>query len=501
MRYGACGDVTINGYVDADDGAITHMTWAWDDGVVHDSWFPASHHYAANDSYTVSVTAYEDNGDSLTETVTAEITNAAAAGCEVTLRLHPAVLLLRDGVTTADTWLELRDGDGNLVTTQGLTVTYNSSDPALVQVDAAGQITGAGFGHADVTAQIDGTPRSATASVVLGRFQVEPAIQLLSVIDHPTGALALVAENADDSSLDLAGRTVTWSGGNAVASVDSAGIVTALAPPVGFWDSPYITARIDGQGSNNASFTRVTASSLGVTLNLWQGELTAFWVPDAIGGFPFGQLMTDLQAVQVTDHAYRLQAWLAGATTAGGDIQTLALDPGHDDGTVPCGLSGNPLRLGFNVDTLSNCFGGADWLHWGIFYHEMAHNFLNQRAFQDWVWGLADPGDYTEGLATTLAMAAIDAMIDNPDDYGLDPDTVTNLSYAWIPLTPNNIRTVHFGKLATYEAGSKLRGQLRRRHHGCDHDHAARRIWPHLHLPRAVGVRGDGRVARSGFQQ
>ena len=449
--YGACGDATINGFVDADDGNITDMTWEWGDGIVHDGWFPASHHYTVNDSYTVWVTAHEDTGESLAESVAVDIANAGAAGCDYTLRLHPAVPLLRDGVTTADTWLELRDGRGNLVTTHDLAVTYTSSDPALVQVDADGRITGAGFGHAEVEVQIDGYPRSAAAAVVLGRFRVEPGIQLLSVNDNPTGPLTLYSAKADNSAPDLTGRTITWSGGNTVAGVGTGGLVTALSSPAGFWDSPYITARIDGHEGNNASFTRVTASSLGVALQLWQGEFTAFWVPDEIGIIPVAELMTNLQAVQVTDHAYRLESWLTGTRSAEGDVQYLALDPGPNDGTSPCGLSGNPLRLGFNVDTGDNCFGGADWLHWGIFYHEMAHNFLNQPAFQDWVSGLADPGDYVEGLATTLAMYAIDTMVKSPGDYEFDPATVNNLSRDSIFLTPAFIRTVHFSKLAAYE--------------------------------------------------
>jgi hypothetical protein len=202
-EYGACGDVSINGYVGADDGFITGVTWQWGDGVVYDSWFPAQHHYTANGSHTVQVTAHENTGATLAKTVVVDITNADAAGCEYTLRLHPSVPRLRDGFTTTGTWLELRDGDGNLVTTHGFDVAYSSSDPALLQVDADGQVTGAGFGHADVEAQVAGFPRSATASVVLGRFRVEPAIQLLSVADDPTGDLALYARNADGSARTL----------------------------------------------------------------------------------------------------------------------------------------------------------------------------------------------------------------------------------------------------------------------------------------------------------
>jgi hypothetical protein len=76
-----------------------------------------------------------------------------------------------------------------------------------------------------------------------------------------------------------------------------------------------------------------------------------------------------------------------------------------------CGLAGNPLRLGIGVDNGRSCFGGVDWLQWGIMYHEMGHNFMVQQPFLDWLSGISDPIDYSEGMASMLGIYARDAFL------------------------------------------------------------------------------------------
>ena len=162
--------------------------------------------------------------------------------------------------------------------------------------------------------------------------------------------------------------------------------------------------------------------------------------------------MTTLQAVTVSDHTYRLEQRLSGVTPFGGDTQYFAMDPGYaGDGTVPCGLSGNPVRLGITVDSLNSCLGGTDWLHWGVMYHEMGHNFMIQQPFFNLVWGMPNEGQYNEGMASMLAIYAIDTMLDNPVAYGLSAATIENLSRSSIPLTPAFARTIFFGALTDYE--------------------------------------------------
>jgi PKD repeat protein len=452
-EYGECGDISINGYVGTDSGSITKLTWDWKDGTVVDSWFPASHHYAGNGTYSVQVTAYSSLGDTRTVTTTATITNAEDLGCRYTVRLHPAPVVLREGHITKTLRLEIRGAEGELISPIGRQVLFTSTNPSLVQVDASGVVTSTGFGEAEIEVAVQGIPRQATAQVVAGHWRIEPPILLLSPTDEPTVTLTLDVANADGTAVNLSGHSITFSGGNSVASVSNEGIVTALSPPQQFWDSPYISAQFDGQGANNAAFTRVTTNTLGLMMRRYRGEHTLLQVADQVGSYPYGQLMGELQAVKVSDAAYLLEQWLTGATPNNGDLQFLVMDPGYDlDGTVPCGLAGNPLRLGVGVDNYRSCLGGEDWLQWGVMYHEMGHNFMQQRSFSELIAGLPNSGDYSEGMATMLGEYAIDRLISNPAAYGLTVTTTQNLALDWIPLTPNFARNVFYDKLTTYEA-------------------------------------------------
>jgi PKD repeat protein len=452
-EYAECGDVSINGYVGTSSGVITHLTWDWDDGTVVNSWFPAAHRYLSNGTYSVQVTAYTSTGEAKTGTTMIAINDAEDPNCTYTVRLHPMPVVLRDGRITDTLRLEIRDAAGGLISPLGLQVHFTSANPSLVHVNSSGIVTSTGFGEAEIEAVVQGIPRPATTEVIAGHFRVEPPILLLSPTDEPTGTLTLNVANASGTPVNLAGHSVIFGGGNSVAGVDGDGVVTALSPPQSFWESPYIDAQLDGHPANNAAFVRVTTSTLGLTMRSYSGEYTAFQAADRVGPHPYAQLLGNLQAVSVTDAAYRLEQWLTGVTPSNGDVQFLIMDPGYDnDGTVPCGLSGNPVRLGVGVDDYRSCFGGDDSLQWGVMYHEVGHNFMVQRSFWDLVSGLPNSVDYSEGMATMLGVYAIDTMVRNPDQYGLSVTTTENLSRQWIPGTANFARNVYYAKLTAYEA-------------------------------------------------
>jgi len=54
---------TISGTVSSSCSTITRLNWQWGDGVSGDQWFPASHTYAVSGAYPITVTAYNDLGD------------------------------------------------------------------------------------------------------------------------------------------------------------------------------------------------------------------------------------------------------------------------------------------------------------------------------------------------------------------------------------------------------------------------------------------------------
>jgi formylglycine-generating enzyme required for sulfatase activity len=65
--------VSINGAVSSSCSTVTRLHWQWGDGVGGDQWFPAGHTYAMTGTYPITATAYNDLGDTATETTTAYV--------------------------------------------------------------------------------------------------------------------------------------------------------------------------------------------------------------------------------------------------------------------------------------------------------------------------------------------------------------------------------------------------------------------------------------------
>jgi hypothetical protein len=67
--------VTVNGVANPGYGgaSITRIHWDWGDGSKEDHWFPASHTYSSAGTYTITVTAYQSDGLSTTETLSVKV--------------------------------------------------------------------------------------------------------------------------------------------------------------------------------------------------------------------------------------------------------------------------------------------------------------------------------------------------------------------------------------------------------------------------------------------
>jgi len=133
------------------------------------------------------------------------------------------------------------------VALSGRPVTWSAATPAVATVSAAGVVTAVAVGSTVITASAEG--RSATATVT-----VTP-VPVASVTLTPTSAALRVggrqpftATARDAGGTPLAGRPVTWSSSAAaVAVVDTAGTVSAVAP-----GAATITATIEGRTATAA---------------------------------------------------------------------------------------------------------------------------------------------------------------------------------------------------------------------------------------------------------
>jgi virginiamycin B lyase len=81
-NYGACAEVSINGLVLPSAGdTITGLTWNWGDGPPNGSWFPASHLYSKNGTFTVQVTATSAAGETVSASELVTVTSAGNPLC------------------------------------------------------------------------------------------------------------------------------------------------------------------------------------------------------------------------------------------------------------------------------------------------------------------------------------------------------------------------------------------------------------------------------------
>jgi uncharacterized protein YjdB len=151
---------------------------------------------------------------------------AAAARVEIT-PANPSLLVGGDLQLVAIA----RDANGNVLS--GRSVSWASSNPAVVAVNGSGVARGVAPGSATVTATVEG--KNGTARVTISS---PPPVPVASVeVSPPSGEvqvgakLQLTATANDASGNALAGRDLNWTSSDpAVASVNGSGLVTGVAP-------------------------------------------------------------------------------------------------------------------------------------------------------------------------------------------------------------------------------------------------------------------------------
>ena len=150
-----------------------------------------------------------------------------------------------------------RDASGNLLS--GRAITWSSTAAATVTVDANGLLTAIAPGTGSVTALSEGQSVSATVTVI--------PVPVASVAVEPTSASLIAgltqqfaATLRDAAGGTLSGRAVAWSSdAPAIAAVDAAGLVTAIAPGTA-------TVSAESEGRAGSATLIVTSASGGPTL-------------------------------------------------------------------------------------------------------------------------------------------------------------------------------------------------------------------------------------------
>ncbi len=221
------------------------------------------------------------------------------------------------------------DANNNVIA--GLGADWSSADESIATVDGDGLVTAVGNGAADITATTGGA--TATAAVTVdqqaARIDVSPAADTLLALGD---TVRFAADQFDANGHAIADADVEWSSADeAVATVDSAGLVTAAGN-----GSASITATA-GEASGGAE---VTVSQVLVGIGIVPPNTTLFSLGDtirmvaagrdanghAIGGLSF-TWTSENEAVATIDAAGLVTAVRTGGTdvfAASGELQESA---------------------------------------------------------------------------------------------------------------------------------------------------------------------------------
>ena len=173
------------------------------------------------------------------------------------LTVSPASLDFDAVGDTAQLTATVVDQNGQVMA--GAVVTWESSDPAIAAVSAAGLVTSAANGSATVTAAAG----SATGSARVDVEQVPRSVRISTPLDSLTvgDSIQMTAEALDGGGYGVPGAAFAWASSDpAVAVVDQEG---------------WVRARIPGSVEITASLGELSASAPLFTLPLPQPEVLA----------------------------------------------------------------------------------------------------------------------------------------------------------------------------------------------------------------------------------
>ena len=148
--------------------------------------------------------------------------------------------------TTAQATVVARDAANNVLGLSGRTIAWSSSVTSVATVSAAGLITAVAPGTTTIGVTVDGVgPATLTVTVAppsVATVSITAADS--SITTGTTVQATVVARDAANSILSLAGRAIVWtSSATGVATVNGAGLVTAVSP-----GTSTIGVTVDGVG-------------------------------------------------------------------------------------------------------------------------------------------------------------------------------------------------------------------------------------------------------------
>lgn len=433
----SCGYVEVNGGFTAPGLQSTPPTWDWGDGSITKSFFPATHKYAQAGSYTIKVSILSGETVLISQTVSVTATASTSTVCTSVLTTDPARLYLLPGSATQRITVSRISTSGNRELIDAAQLKFRSLNPGLISISSAGVASATGFGDGGIEIEDPASGQLLRVSVTVGELKLDPPYLRLHLEANPQARLTVSGVNADGSPLNLSGRTIEFFDPNPppptpVVSVSPEGLVRALRVPARITEVPILHVRVGGVLANNTAIVRVANAFPELEFfDLTHGQVR-FHAARRVGNWNYEDILRGADVARWTHRAYELEAEAAGYPTNRGGVHNLVNDIGGvstpNDPTVPCGISGNPTRLGTDPAKASDnsCLIIANSLsmpQWFIYFHEIGHDFAGQNLrFNQWIENIQSPFTVSivEGMASSFAQYAAYIMKLRRSEYGID---------------------------------------------------------------------------------
>ncbi len=220
---------------------------------------------------------------------------------------------------------------------------------------------------------------------------------------NSTSSEPLVVKN--ESGEIVTGDVQFYGFTNDLISVSNDGYVTGLRQESSNEKGTRISAKINGQVINNECVVRVLTQDYNLNFISETTSNTILYYPTIINGEDIQQYVVQYEIPTVNQYTYEIQNELMDLQPFNGNKQIIEVDFGESEQQRVCGLAGNPVRLGWNIqeNVWQNCFLvpiiQPRSPQWFVFAHEVAHNFtLASNIFRPHLHTHV----YIEGIASAL---------------------------------------------------------------------------------------------------
>ena len=237
----------------------------------------------------------------------------------------------------------------------------------------------------------------------------------------------------DRSGAVQSGTLVFSNYNTSLISIDALGYVHALRTETSSEIGTWVNVEFNGQPVQNTCVVRVLSQDYSLNFTEVVGEHTVLYYPVSIMGEDIQSQVELYQIPLVDEYAYDLEAEYMGLYPFDSARQIIEVDFGEGELQRVCGISGNPFRLGWNIqgDAWWNCFL-VPFLpprspQWFVMYHEIAHNFTwPSYTFGE---GLGRLGQYSEGIASVLAVEVMHDMRTQTVRFPMNTPADTSLAF------------------------------------------------------------------------